>query len=263
MNSMYELDRWRKQSETTYGFHTVFSPQSGDCKSLTVYRLNLQEGGKYTLNTGSQEMSLNLVKGAVTVSSKKFGQVSINKLDSVYLPGNQSAEIQAKEESIFYIGAAVCEGYGEAFFRRFDSSLPIGDMHQIHGKGTSEREVMFTLAPQDSASRLICGFSRGGNGSWTSWPPHQHEKDLEEAYCYFDMDPPQLGFHISYFKSGHEAEAVAHPVQSGTIVLAPVGYHPTVATPGTRNTYLWILAAHSHESRRYDLAITDPNYVNT
>jgi 5-deoxy-glucuronate isomerase len=47
------------------------------------------------------------------------------------------------------------------------------------------------------------------------------------------------------------------------MILAPVGYHPTVAAPGTQNTYLWVLASHSHASRRYDLAVLDPEYANT
>ena len=98
----------------------------------------------------------------------------------------------------------------------------------------------------------------GGNGAWTSWPPHEHEKDLEEVYCYFDMDDPHFGLHLSYVEPGDTHGVVAHTVKSGTMILAPRGYHPTVAAPGTRNTYLWVLAAHSHKSRRYDLAVLDP-----
>ena len=97
-----------------------------------------------------------------------------------------------------------------------------------------------------------------GNGAWTSWPPHEHEKDLEEVYCYFDMDDPHFGLHLSYVEPGDTHGVVAHTVKSGTMILAPRGYHPTVAAPGTRNTYLWVLAAHSHKSRRYDLAVLDP-----
>lgn len=63
---------------------------------------------------------------------------------------------------------------------------------------------------------------------------------------------------ISYVEPGDTHGVVAHTVKSGTMILAPRGYHPTVAAPGTRNTYLWVLAAHSHKSRRYDLAVLDP-----
>ncbi len=56
-------------------------------------------------------------------------------------------------------------------------------------------------------------------------------------------------------------DMVVHPVQSGTMVLAPRGYHPTVAMPGTVNAYFWALAAFTPASRRYDLAVTDPELV--
>ena len=67
---------------------------------------------------------------------------------------------------------------------------------------------------------------------------------------------------ISYLKSGEVEDIVTHTVHSGTMVEAPVGYHPTVASPGTRNSYLWVLAAHSHSSRSYNLAVLDPALEN-
>ena len=120
---------------------------------------------------------------------------------------------------------------------------------------------MMTLSDKDEASRLICGLTWSMEGAWTSWPPHQHEADLEEVYCYFDMPLPKFGFHISYLKSGEVEDIVTHTVHSGTMVEAPVGYHPTVASPATRNVYMWIMGAHSHESRRYDLAKNDPVFA--
>lgn len=119
---------------------------------------------------------------------------------------------------------------------------------------------MFTLAPQDKASRLICGLTWSGDGSWTSWPPHQHEKYLEEIYCYFDMPKPKFGFHVSYTNSGDVDNMVVHTVYSGTMVQAPAGYHPTVASPNSKNAYLWVLASFNHDVRRYDLAELDPAY---
>lgn len=179
------------------------------------------------------------------------------------MPGCQSVQIHAEERSIFYIAGAVDEQIGKTLFRKFDISVPLGGIHQIHGSGTAEREVMFTLAPTDDASRLICGLTWGRTGGWTSWPPHQHEKDLEEVYCYFDIPSPKFGFHISYLESGKIEEGVVHKVQSGTMVQAPRGYHPTVGTPTIKNAYFWALAAFSHDQRRYDLAVEDPVYRNS
>ena len=256
------MEAWDMVSPETEGLHLCIQPGVQDCRSVSVFRLNLSQGKGHLLQSGKLEMNPVLLKGRAKVSCGAFDE-EIQKLDSFYLPGGMEVEIQALEDCVFYIGGATCEGYGKPFLRKFDKDLPLGEIHQIHGHGAGQREVFFTLDPGTEASRLLCGLTWGGNGAWTSWPPHQHEKDLEEAYCYFDMDPPKFGFHVSYLKSGEVEDIVAHTVRSGSMVLAPVGYHPTVASPGTQNTYFWLLAAHSHASRRYDLAVIDPAYENT
>lgn len=262
MNSNKErMYAWAVQSCEEPGFHAVISPEKSECRDTWVFRLNLPAGESYTLTSGELEMNAVLISGAATLSENAVLDMPMKKLDSFYIAGAESVVIKAEEDSVFYIGAAKYEGYGHTFFRVFDISQPIGDVHQIHGSGVGQREIMMTLSDKDEASRLICGLTWSGVGTWTSWPPHQHEADLEEVYCYFDMPLPEFGFHISYLKAGEVEDIVTHTVHSGTMVEAPVGYHPTVASPATRNTYMWIMAAHSHESRRYDLARNDPNYV--
>lgn len=256
------MRQWDIISPEGDGFHPCVVPGTQDCLSVHIYRLNLSAGSSFRLETGRLEMNPVLVKGRARVTCAAFRE-SMEAKDSFYLPGGHTVDIVATEACIFYIAGAVDEGFGAPFFRRFDLSLPLGEIHQIHGHGVGQREVFFTLNPEVPASRLLCGLTWGGNGSWTSWPPHQHEKDLEEVYCYFDMDAPKFGLHLSYLKSGEVEDVVAHTVRSGSMILAPMGYHPTVASPGSQNTYLWVLAAHSHQSRRYDLAVEDPCYSGT
>ena len=256
------MQGWNVVSPDSEGFHACIEPGVQDCKVAHIYRLNMEKGTVYTLESGNLEMNPVLLKGMADITTGERKEKMV-KLDSFYITGGMTVRIEALEDCVFYIGAAVCEGYGKPFFRKFDRNLPLGDIHQIHGHGAGRREVFFTLDPEAEASRLLCGLTWGGEGAWTSWPPHQHEKDLEEVYCYFDMDDPKFGFHISYLKSGEVGDIVAHVVRSGSMVLAPAGYHPTVASPGTRNAYFWVLAAHSHASRRYDLAVLDPVYANT
>ena len=257
------MEAWSVQSPEEPGFHPVITPETCECQHARVYRLNLPRGESYTLSSGELEMHPVLITGAVQLSGHGVLNETMKQYDAFYIPGNDAVTITALEDSVLYIAGAKYEGYGKAFFRSFDLSQPLGDIHQIHGSGIGQREVMMTLSDKDEASRLICGVTWGGEGSWTSWPPHQHEKDLEEVYCYFDMDAPKFGLHLSYLKSGEVQDVVAHTVRSGSMILAPVGYHPTVASPGSQNTYLWVLGAHSHTSRRYDLAVEDPCYVGT
>lgn len=255
------MEAWNIISPVSEGFHACIQPGTQDCKTAHIYRLNLKKGAIYKLESGRLEMNPVLLKGVANINIGE-SEEKMGKLDSFYITGGMDARIEALEDCIFYIGSAVCEGYGKSFFRKFDRNLPLGAIHQIHGHGSGQREVFFTLNPEADASRLLCGLTWGGDGAWTSWPPHQHERDLEEVYCYFDMDAPGFGFHVSYLKSGEVEDIVTHVVRSGNMVLAPAGYHPTVASPGTRNTYFWVLAAHSHASRRYDLAVPDPVYAN-
>jgi len=252
------MEKWSVQSPDAPGFHAVITPDKCECKETQIYRLNLLKGDSYKLESGESELHPVLIEGAAQLSEHAVLNETMKQFDAFYIPGNESVTITALEDCIFYIAGAKCEGYGKPFFRSFNKDLPVGDIHQIHGSGIGQREVMMTLSDKDEASRLICGLTWGGEGSWTSWPPHQHEKDLEEVYCYFGMPLPHFGFHISYLKTGEVEDIVTHTVHSGTFVEAPVGYHPTVASPGTRNTYLWCLGALRHSSRGYDRAILDP-----
>ncbi len=253
-----EMESWRVQSPEQPGFHAVITPENCACQETRVYRLNLQKGESYTLESGTLEMHPVLISGSAVLSGHMTLKGRMKQFDAFYIPGGESVTLRAETDSIFYIAAAVYEGFGKAFFRAFEKDAPVGEIHQIHGEGIGQREVFMTLSDRDEASRLICGLTWGGEGAWTSWPPHQHEKDLEEVYCYFGMPLPHFGFHISYLKSGEVDDIVTHTVHSGTMVQAPRGYHPTVASPGTRNSYFWVLGALRHSSRRYDLAVLDP-----
>ena len=245
---------WKKCSHSHPGLYEVVTPKDGECEEASILRLNLKSGDSYSLINDALEMNCLVTKGKIVLSGAIADTLAY--LDSFYIPSNTAVNITAEEDCSLYIGAAKCEGYGKAFVRKMDKTLPIGDIHQIHGEGSGSREVMFTLAPQDAASRLICGVTWSGDGAWTSWKPHQHESDLEEVYCYFDT---AKGLHYSYNTNESFFDATAYVISDGDMVIAPHGYHPTCAIPDSKNTYFWVLAAKSHEQRRYDLAVTDSN----
>ena len=255
------LPHWHVVSPEEPGLHEVVAPGKTPNRAAYIYRLNLLPGQEYRLCSGKLEMNPVLIRGACRIDGGGLHEDMV-KLDSFYIPGGTEVSITAGEEgAVFYIGAAVCEGIGKPFFRKCDLTLPIGNIHQIHGEGSGQREVFFTLNEEIPASRLICGLTWGADGMWTSWPPHQHEAQLEEVYCYFDMPAPQAGFHISYGTDDTFLDPRISVVSSGHMVMAPDGYHPTVATPGTRNTYLWVLAAFTPETRGYNYARTDPMFT--
>lgn len=252
-----DLSSWNIVSPQVPGVHEVISPKFRDCQVSNIFRINLSHGLNHVLESEDKEINVLLVSGecALQIGDEKY---SMEKLDSFYIPGNCSAKLKAKTDCTFYVACAPCEGFGKPFFRKLDLTLPLGDIHQIHGSGSMAREVFFTLDPKTPASRLLCGISWGSKGGWTSWIPHQHEKDLEEVYCYFDTE---LGAQVPYIESGDFNNMNLLVVRSGHMVMAPKGYHPTLAFPCSSNAYFWVLTAFSHESRRYDLAVPDPAII--
>ncbi len=254
------LPHWHTVSPEEPGLHEVIAPGRTSNKAAHILRLNLRPCESFGLDSGDLEMNPVLIAGGCRIEGCGLKD-ELKKFDSFYVPGHSEITLTAGGDgAVFYIGAAECEGMGRPFLRHFDPDMPIGEIHQIHGEGSGRREVFFTLDEGVPASRLICGLTWGADGMWTSWPPHQHEIQLEEVYCYFDMPSPRAGFHVSYGTDGTFRDPRISVVSSGHMVLAPEGYHPTVASPGTRNAYLWVLAAHSHETRGYHYAKTDPAF---
>lgn len=254
---MNEPQNWKFQTPEQNGLHEVISPDNSACQVTWLYRLNLAEGDSYALQKDELELHGAVIQGKAEIDYEG-SKTTLEERDTFYLPGGKSLTIKAKEPLFMFIGGSLEENKGEFFTRKYDLSMPIGNIHQIHGKRPAQREVFLTVAPEDPASRLICGITEGEPGKWTSWPPHQHSKDLEEIYCYFNAPPPYFALHISSRKAG-QVEHV-HPVSTGDCVIIPEGYHPTVGVPGTTSCYFWVMGAHRPESRRYDLAVTDPNY---
>lgn len=248
---------WKYTSPDSPGFHEVVAPDNSDCKTTWGFRLNLGEGKKYTLSDDKLELNGVVISGKALIHFKE-DNYPLSERDSFYLPAEQPVTIEAQCNLIVYFGGAPFEGKGAFFVRKYDLTLPLGNIHQIHGKSPYQREVFMTISQEDEGSRLICGITEGEPGQWTSWPPHQHSNDLEEIYCYFDIPKPKFALHLSSRMPG-EIEEI-YPVSSGDFVIVPEGYHPTVGMPGVKSCYFWIMAAFSAKSRRYDLAVNDPSY---
>jgi 5-deoxy-glucuronate isomerase len=255
--TQHDPSQWKRRSPTAPGLHAVATPENSPFRSSHIFRLNLAAGQSHDLGFPDLELVGSVITGSVTVSHGPDTE-RLARCDSFYMPGGDRLTLTAHEDAVLYLGGGACEGIGTFYVRPLDLDMPIGPIHQVHGEPPYEREVFMSVDPDTPASRLIAGLTWGADARWTSWPPHQHEKDLEETYCYFDIPAGKAAFHFSYLQDF--SEAAVHTMSSGDFALAPVGYHPTVAPPTVRSTYMWILVAHSHESRSYDLAVSDPRF---
>jgi 5-deoxy-glucuronate isomerase len=252
------MSQWKRTTSNKDGVHWVIKPGDGLLRYGSFLRINIGTGKTQAISTGSMEMVFCVIAGPckIEVNDKAF---DCKKLDSVYAPFNSEVTIQAFDEPvILYVPAAQSDKEIAPYKTVFDMSIPIGDRKQVHGEGVGRRDVFMTIAPQDPACRIIAGYTWGQEGMWTSWPPHQHEEHLEEVYVYFDMPKDQFGLNLVFNED--LSDFYAHKVESGDLIAMPNGYHPTVATPGVKNTYLWALFAHDPaKDRRYDLAQMHPN----
>ena len=111
-----------------------------------------------------------------------------------------------------------------------------------------------------NAGRILAGVTFSRPGNWTSWPPHEHARMLEEAYLYFDMPDPGWGVQFVY-NDPRNPELVA-VVRDGDVVLMPQGFHPNVSAPGGTINFLWMMAAiREGEDRQFGVVNVQPEYA--
>jgi 5-deoxy-glucuronate isomerase len=132
-------------------------------------------------------------------------------------------------------------------------------MKFVTGSPGSKRELNVLIADNVEAGRLLAGFTFSDPGNWTSWPPHEHAKMLEEMYVYFDMPEPAYGLQLVYNDTQYPELVTA--VRDGDAVLMPSGYHPNVSVPGHRIAFLWAMAAHREvEDRKFGVVNVQPGF---
>jgi 5-deoxy-glucuronate isomerase len=183
--------------------------------------------------------------------------------DAVYLPPTSSAVLVATN-------AGNGAGFSAAVASAPAGPQGPGDARVIPGSAQREvdvghdswgRTVRTILGADDQASRLIVGETvHTGTGTWSSFPPHRHDRDstdevkLEEVYYY--RLQPGIGFAVQVRYDVDTGEEDLRIVRDGGSAAITAGFHPVVAAPGYRLYYLWILAGEKRELRPY----IDPRY---
>ncbi|MEM1567836.1 MAG: 5-deoxy-glucuronate isomerase [Thermofilaceae archaeon] len=111
-----------------------------------------------------------------------------------------------------------------------------GDAQPILVGGEGYRRFVYTLlGVNDPGTSLLAGFTEGFPGEWTSFPPHKHD-DKVEVYVYYGLGD---GFGVQIVED--EGGADSYIVRDGDAVVILRGYHPNVASPGSRICYVWVL----------------------
>jgi 5-deoxy-glucuronate isomerase len=213
-----------------------------------------------TFQNGDHETGLVCLSGVakVTTAGESF---ELTRYDALYIPRDSEIEVQAAAGGcdLAEISAPVANLYPLQFVA-FADVRKDPKLHVAAGKPPAERDLNVLLGANVEAGRIMAGVTFSTPGNWTSWPPHEHSRMLEEAYLYIDMPAPAWGVQFVYTNPA-EPELM-QVVREGDCVLMPKGYHPNVAAPGGQINFLWMMAAvREGEDRQFGVVNVQPEYA--
>lgn len=241
------------------GRSTAVSPKNSDLSHLHYGRIRLdEEVPKVTFHTGTHETAFLCMGGAcsVTVDGARH---ELDTYDGMYIPRGSSVTVETRGSVDLVECSAEVEGKYPLQIVRYADVKKDPALHFRAGGAATTRDLNIVIGKNVEAGRLLAGFTRSEPGNWTSWPPHEHTKMLEEVYVYFDMPAPAFGIQLVY--TDPQRPEVAALVRDGDAVLMPAGYHPNVAAPGHSINFIWIMAAHKEvEDRQFGVVNVQPGF---
>ena len=244
------------------GRRTSVAPGKTAARFLHYGRITLAaDNAPEVFATNDHETGLICLKGKATV--KTGGEsYELDQYDAVYVPRDSEIEVSANGSDgcdIAEVSAPVSQRYPLKFVS-YKEVRQNPKLHLIAGKPPAERDLNVLIGANVEAGRIMAGVTFSSPGNWTSWPPHEHARLLEEAYLFIDMPAPSFGIQFVY--TNPEDPELVQVVREGDVVLMPQGYHPNVAAPGGQINFLWMMAAiREGEDRLYGVVNVQPEYA--
>ena len=241
------------------GRRVSVTPANSTNKHLCYGRIILNSTTpSVSFSNGNEETGLICLSGAAAV--KVAGQAfDLVPYDSIYIPRGSRIEVSTRSSVDFAEFSADVEGSYPLQFVRYADIAKNPAFKFTTGTAGHQRDVNICLGKNVQAGRLLVGFTFSQPGNWTSWPPHEHAKMLEEMYVYFHMPPPAFGLQLVY--NDKEYPELVVPVRDGDAVLMPSGFHPNVSVPGHAIGFLWAMAAHrEQEDRQFGVVNVQPEF---
>jgi 5-deoxy-glucuronate isomerase len=249
---------FRKTNAQT-GRHLAVTPENSSMRHLSYGRIILDSAKTpVSFSSGDQETGLICLSGTGLVKTAG-SEFLLGQFDAIYIPRDSAIEVSTKSSVDFAEFSADVRGRYPLQVVRYAAVSKDPAMKFVAGGPGSKRELNILIANNVQAGRLLAGFTFSDPGNWTSWPPHEHAKMLEEMYVYFDMPAPAYGLQLVYNDTQYPELVTA--VRDGDAVLMPSGYHPNVSVPGHRIAFLWAMAAHKEvEDRQFGVVNIQPGF---
>ena len=206
------------------------------------------------------ETGLICLNGEAEVSTGGEGY-RLGRYDSLYVSRDSNIEVRPGDNGcdLVELSAPVSGKYPTRFVSYADVRAN-PKLHIIAGKPPAERDLNVLIGANVDAGRIMAGVTFSTPGNWTSWPPHEHARMLEEAYLFVDMPAPAFGVQFVY--TDPAKPELVQVVREGDCVLMPQGYHPNVAAPGTQINFVWMMAAiREGEDRKYGVVNVQPDFA--
>jgi 5-deoxy-glucuronate isomerase len=248
-----------RKTNAHLGRHISVSPENSTMKHLAYGRIILNSSkAMVSFSNGNRETGLVCLSGQAKVKSNG-SETKLGKYDAIYIPRDSAIEVSTDSEvDLAEFSSDVEKKYPLQIVRYAEISRDPG-MKFSAGGPASSRLLNMVLAKNIQAGRLVAGFTHSDPGNWTSWPPHEHAKMLEELYVYFEMPEPAYGIQLVY--NNTEYPELVTVVRDGDAVLMPSGYHPNVSVPGHPIAFLWAMAAHREvEDRQFGVVNVQPGF---
>jgi 5-deoxy-glucuronate isomerase len=248
-----------RKTNTQLGRHISVSPANSTMRHLAYGRIILDASvPQVAFSSGGHETALVCLSGAaeVMVGTQKF---QLGQYDAIYAPRDSHIEVKTKSHlDIAEFYSDVEHDYPVQFVS-YQQTSKDPTLRFNTGGPANTRDLNILIGKNVNAGRLLVGFTFSEPGNWTSWPPHEHAKMLEEMYVYFDMPEPAYGLQLVY--NNTEYPELVTAVRDGDVVLMPSGYHPNISVPGHRIAFLWAMAAHREvEDRQFGVVNIQPGF---
>jgi 5-deoxy-glucuronate isomerase len=235
-------------------------PGQTAARYLHYGRIVLDPSESLSFKTGDHETGFVCLKGGATIAAEGVTHTLV-PFDALYVPRDATVAITAGPSGcdLAEISAPVTRLHPVQFVS-YQAVQADPGLHFKAGGPSAHRSLNVLIGKNVQASRIMAGVTFSEPGNWTSWPPHEHAKMLEEAYLYIDMPAPAFGVQLVYTDTRTPELAVV--VREGDCVLMPEGYHPNVAAPGGAINFLWMMAANREDAdRQFGVVNVQPDYA--
>jgi len=249
---------FRKTNGQT-GRHISVTPQNSTMRHLAYGRIIVSASvPAVAFSTEGRETALVCLSGKalIEIGEREF---ELGPYDAFYAPRESQIEVKTENGADLAEFSAGVEHHYPLQFVSYETVAKDPSLRFHTGGPGNTRDLNILIGKNVQAGRLLIGFTFSEPGNWTSWPPHEHAKMLEEMYVYFDMPEPGYGIQLVY--NNTQYPELVTVVRDGDAVLMPSGYHPNVSVPGHRIGFLWAMAAHREvEDRQFGVVNVQPEF---